>query len=275
VNLNHSQGNRMRAIEFIMQLLGQLGITLVGILAGVWAAVTLVSKQWLELEFGRRKEEHKQEIENYYRQHQESFRQELDNYYKMKQEAFRQALVTDYSKELETHKAERQQQIERMKGNIAEELEGTKAGHQLNLEKTKLDLDARKQLLAAEVTSQVETLKSGLDLSSKTRLSNAEKRVDAYRTLWGHMAPLSPLSDAPLDRTALETTLRKWYYDYGSGLFLTWEAQDAYVLATGLLRQKVAEVPDATVRDAFSLLRTQMKIDIAVYTTEEAAAPVG
>jgi len=65
VNLNHSQGNRMRAIEFIMQLLGQLGITLVGILAGVWAAVTLVSKQWLELEFGRRKEEHKQEIENY------------------------------------------------------------------------------------------------------------------------------------------------------------------------------------------------------------------
>jgi ABC-type transport system involved in cytochrome bd biosynthesis fused ATPase/permease subunit len=125
----------MGTIEFITQLLSQLGITLVGVLAGVWAAVTLVSKQWLELEFGKRKEEHKQEVENYYRQHQESFKQEIDNYYKVKQEAFKQALTTGYSKELETHKAEHQQQIERMKGNIAEELEGTKAGHQLNLEK--------------------------------------------------------------------------------------------------------------------------------------------
>lgn len=89
------------------------------------------------------------------------------------------------------------------------------------------------------------------------------------------MEPLSPHSSTSLDRPALETALRKWYYAFGNGLLLTWEAEDAYLFATGLLGQKVADVPDATVRDAFSVLRTQMKVDIAVYTSEESDAQVG
>ena len=162
-----------------------------------------------------------------------------------------------------------------MKGIIAEGLEGTKASYVLDLEKTKLELDKRRQLQAAEVASTTETLKAGLDLNNKTRLANAEKRLDAYRLLWGLMEPLSPQSDAALNRTALETEFRTWYYRAGNGLLLSWEAQDTYLLATGLLRRKVDDVPDATVRDAFSVLRTQMKIDIAVYTSEEGAAQVG
>ena len=190
-------------------------------------------------------------------------------------ESFKQALTGAYAKELETYKAGHQEQVERVKGIIAERLEGTKAGHTLSLEETKVELDRRRQLLAAEVTSTMETLKAGLDLNSKTRLANAERRLDAYRLLWGHMEPLSPQSGAPLNRTALEAEFRNWYYRAGSGLLLSWEAADAYHLATTLLREKVADVPDATVRDAFSLLRTQMKVDIAVYTREEGAAQVG
>jgi len=268
-----AEGLSMTAVEFVAQLIGQLGITLFGILVGVWTAVKLVGNQWLELEFGKRKEEHRQELESYYRVHHERIKQELDDYYKERQEQFKQALASGYGKELETHKAEHQHQIERVKGIIAEGLEGTKAGHQLELEKTKVDLDQRRQLLASEVSSQLEMLKSGLDLSSKTRLSNADKRVEAYRSLWSEMASLSPQSDTPLNRTALATSFRDWYYRFGNGLFLTWEAQDAYVLATQLLSQN--DVPDATVRDAFSVLRTRMKIDITVYTTDEGAAQAG
>jgi hypothetical protein len=253
----------------------QLGITFVAIAGVAWAVVKFGGKKWVDLYFDKWREEHKQELADVYNEKQESFKQSLQNYYNEKQESFKQALSSSYNKEIETHKAENQQQVERVKGIISEGLEGTKAGHQLDLEKTKLELDKRRQFLAAEVGSRMEALKVGLDLNSKTRLSISERRLDPYRSLWSLTEPLSPQSSTSLDRPALETAFRKWYYAFGNGLFLTWEAQDAYLLATGLLGQKVADVPDATIRDAFSVLRTQMKVDIAVYTSQESDAQVG
>jgi hypothetical protein len=64
------------------------------------------------------------------------------------------------------------------------------------------------------------------------------------------------------------------HYASGNGLFLSWRAMKFYMQATDLLRRTATDVPDNAVRKAFSLLRTQMKLDIAVYTSDEAAAPV-
>jgi hypothetical protein len=199
----------------------------------------------------------------------------VDDYYKKGQEAFKQELASSYSKQLETYRAIEQQKTEQVRGSIAERLEGTKAAYAQDAAKVQDEVTRRHKHLDAELMATTEQLKAGLDFGTKTRLSNAEQRVDAYKALWRHMAPLSPQSDAALDRPALAATFRKWYYDFGHGLFLTWEAQDEYLFATGLLGRKAEEIPDKTVREAFSALRTQMKIDIAVYTSEEGAAQVG
>ena len=89
------------------------------------------------------------------------------------------------------------------------------------------------------------------------------------------MEPLSPRTANPLDRPALSDRFRKWYYEQGNGLFLTWFAMDAYFLATQALHQERDRVPDEDVRKAFSQLQTQMKIDLAVYTIGEAGAQIG
>src|SRR4051794_12868933 len=117
----------MGHIEFATQLLSQLGVTFVGIVLGIWAAVKLVSKEWFELRFEKLKEEHKQELQHYYREQQESFKQKLGNYYQERMESFKQALTGAYAKELETHKAGHQEQLDRAKAIMAERLEGTKA----------------------------------------------------------------------------------------------------------------------------------------------------
>ena len=107
----------------------------------------------------------------------------------------------------------------------------------------------------------------------KIRLAISERRLEPYRGLWNLMEPLSPRSGDPLDRSALETAFRKWYYASGNALFLSWKAMDAYVLATGLLIK--TDVSDDAVRKAFSDLRTQMKKDMDVYTSDEATSQVG
>ena len=50
---------------------------------------------------------------------------------------------------------------------------------------------------------------------------------------------------------------------------------DTYVRATRLLGSAAPEVSDDLVRDAFSALRTQMKIDLSVYSSVTALAQVG
>jgi hypothetical protein len=240
----------------ILEFAVKLGITSAAIAAALWALVRFAGQKWIGL------------------------------YFDKQQESFKQALSSHYNTQLETHKAEQQKSVEDQKGYVQQRveitksmlaagLEDTKAKQQMNLEQTKADLDQRKQLMQAQITSQMEALKAGLDLDSKSRLAVSERRLGPYKELWSLMEPLSPGSDKALDRSALEAAFRKWFYAFGNGLFLSWEALDAYLLATNLLKRNPTEVPDDTVRAAFSGLRTQMKIDIAVYTTDEGAARVG
>jgi hypothetical protein len=90
------------------------------------------------------------------------------------------------------------------------------------------------------------------------------------------MKPLSPRSKEPLDqetRTQLSNDFRNWFFDEGDGLLLTWKALDEYIFATDLLLNPNAS--DDQVRSAFSGLRTQMKIDLSVYTQDEAEGQIG
>ena|SRR5262249_35186118 len=89
------------------------------------------------------------------------------------------------------------------------------------------------------------------------------------------MAPLSPRSASELKRSDLKAEFAKWYYADGNALFLGFGTQDAYLRATELLEADSKNVPDALVRKAFSNLRTQMKIDLGVYTTAESSLVVG
>jgi len=151
-------------------------------------------------------------------------------------------------------------------------LKDREAMHELNQQQVTVVLDTRSKLLLGE---EIEGLKARLDKDSKTWLAIWERRLDPYKGLWTLMENLSPRENDPLDRRALATEFRKWYYTSGNALFLSWKAMDYYIIATNLLSRDASDIPDDVIRKAFSLLRTQMKIDMAVYTMSEGLAQVG
>jgi hypothetical protein len=101
-------------------------------------------------------------------------------------------------------------------------------------------------------------------------------RLEALKRLWSSMEPLSPTATAALswaERGKLDADLRQWYYANGNGIFLSIEAAAACFDARAtLLNEKVS---DREVQEAFSLLRTQIKIDVGVYSPEEAKRQIG
>jgi len=244
----------------LSEFLLKLGITGGAVVGAIWAATKVWGEKWASLYFKKQEEAHKQSLQHHFKERQ-------------------QTLAHEQNVEIEKLKAQlqanAQQRLEVTKGMISAQVEATKAGGQLDLAKTNADLNKTQQLLEKQAKLEMETLKAGLDLDSKTRLSISERRLQPYIQLWSLMKPLSPRVDKPLDRSALETAFRDWYYNFGNGLFLSWAAMDAYTFATNLLSQKTSDIPDDTVRKAFSVLRTQMKIDMSVYTSDEGMSQVG
>jgi hypothetical protein len=100
-------------------------------------------------------------------------------------------------------------------------------------------------------------------------------RLDALRKLWSHMEILSPTSSTPLSheiRGEIDAQLRTWYYDNGGGVFLGLEAARGFLDARAALME--AGKSDQEIRDAFSLLRAQIKVDVGVYSPEESKVPI-
>jgi hypothetical protein len=132
----------------------------------------------------------------------------------------------------------------------------------------------------------------------------AEKRFEAYGSMWTYMIEASPmnavelaeafhagsLADAgyahgdarKIDRDQLFKDLTKWYYQDGNGMLLSRDARNIYLTAKANLvcapdkflpaRARVAVANDSFERDRLivrqlSLLRTAMRGDIAIYTT--------
>jgi hypothetical protein len=120
----------------------------------------------------------------------------------------------------------------------------------------------------------------------------AEKRFDSYAALWEKLKVASPLrtvtNEGPLtreERRTLYDELTDWYYDGGNGMLLSEQARNVYLAAKEnlvcevdelrpeSLRAKVKQSVDpdgvrgwASIRQ-FSLLRTAIRGDIAIYTS--------
>jgi hypothetical protein len=121
----------------------------------------------------------------------------------------------------------------------------------------------------------------------------AEKRFDSYGKLWAELKVASPLrrvtGEGPLsqdERHTLYGKLTDWYYDSGNGMLLSQETRNIYLAAkenlicevdalkpASLQKQVQASDDPDTIRGwasirQFSLLRTAMRGDIAIYPRE-------
>jgi hypothetical protein len=113
---------------------------------------------------------------------------------------------------------------------------------------------------------KIEQFKSELEL----RRTIAVDRATAYRDLWkltqklGGTGVKRPID--PAERKNFEKELYGWYFDQGNALYLS---QRATVL---LMKSwpKLKTESDQEVRNHFSSLRTQLKIDCGVISEEEA-----
>jgi hypothetical protein len=97
-----------------------------------------------------------------------------------------------------------------------------------------------------------------------------EKRFDAY----GRLLPLTDYGPAgnPKDLTLaeredLENRLSTWFYERGAGLLLSGRAHEQLVKVRKLLLEKAVDKAD--IRDAFTQLRTDLKIDLGVRQPQE------
>jgi hypothetical protein len=122
------------------------------------------------------------------------------------------------------------------------------------------------------------------NLRRQQRLRIAEQRVTAYRQLWDRMAIARPSRLDPCDGvgplTRLEASklyhdITAWYFDAGNGMMLTDATSKMYLGAKSRLGEFAAVEGDADdpqwrkgserrIRE-LSLLRTQMKSDLAIY----------
>ncbi|MCX5357307.1 hypothetical protein OG864_00725 [Streptomyces sp. NBC_00124] len=121
------------------------------------------------------------------------------------------------------------------------------------------------------------------------KLRLAERRLAAYERLWALMRPASPYAD-PLDehgRQLLQGAFTDWYFAHGDGMLLErvsrnvyFETKDNLTRPLGLLtpmesRARIAELEPSDRQRArgmlaqrqLSLLRTQLKSDLAVFGT--------
>jgi hypothetical protein len=126
-----------------------------------------------------------------------------------------------------------------------------------------------------------------LNIGREVRLKVAERRLSAYERLWAATSVTSPYGE-PLDeqsRRALHDELTQWFYRNGDGLLLEYTTKSVYLAARENLIRPVEEIVplearrrllacrgedlepqrDQMIRRQFSLLRTQLKGDLAVY----------
>jgi hypothetical protein len=117
-------------------------------------------------------------------------------------------------------------------------------------------------------------------------LKTSERRLDAYAALWSLLRVAAPTRRQPMceaERLGLYEKATDWYYADGNGMMLTALTREVYLRAKENLRcadeqlfpdSLAGDVPsDPAQREAwrgrlsqdqFSLLRTQMKSDLAV-----------
>jgi len=139
--------------------------------------------------------------------------------------------------------------------------------------------------IAAEVASSTENLKgelardlaalqASLDEDVQFKTGVLLPRLDAYRSLWSMTYVVRPTRKDPIldqEKVQLEADMTTWYYHSGNGIFLSLEAGKLWRAA----RRTLSSPDDKTIKDAFSELRTRLKLDIKVYGPVEASTELG
>jgi hypothetical protein len=75
--------------------------------------------------------------------------------------------------------------------------------------------------------------------------------------------------DVGAAKTSCFEDLRKWYYDQRNAMYLSLDAADLFLKGLKLLEH--ADQDSAKdIKDHFSSLRTQLKVDLGVYTKADA-----
>jgi len=118
----------------------------------------------------------------------------------------------------------------------------------------------------------IEKYKSQLEFRKQT----ATAREAAYRRLWALTQMFSPSLRADLSqerRDEVAVSLRSWYYTDGNGIYLSRAAADLCFKARELLTIPGEDIE--RIRQAFSALRTQLKLDVGVYDTLDAQTQIG
>ncbi len=115
---------------------------------------------------------------------------------------------------------------------------------------------------------KLERFKGGL--SFQTAL--APNRTQAYQGLWAMTEPLSPRDIKSLDVSVAKgrslQQLRDWYYKNGNAMYLSLDAADLFLRGLQLLERPAVSAKE--IKDHFSSLRTQLKVDLGIYGRSEA-----
>ncbi|QIB65715.1 hypothetical protein [Kineobactrum salinum] len=119
---------------------------------------------------------------------------------------------------------------------------------------------------------RLETFKGAL--SFQTAL--APERTAAYQMLWEKTEPLTPREVAELDVSTAKGScfedLRDWYYKNGNAMYLSLNAADLFLGGLKLLERTEASAEE--IKDHFSSLRTQLKVDLGIYTKADAKVQI-
>jgi hypothetical protein len=120
----------------------------------------------------------------------------------------------------------------------------------------------------------IERLKHQLEFRKQTALA----RDAGYRRLWALMEIVSPTVEDNDDltkerRDRLAQDLRSWYYTDGGGVYLSRKAADLFLRAKDTLKDAATDTNK--IREAFSAVRTQLKVDVGVYDDKDAETQIG
>lgn len=104
----------------------------------------------------------------------------------------------------------------------------------------------------------------------------APQRTASYAALWEKAEALSPRDAASLDAKKTEDLLkqlREWYYEKGGAMYLSLDTADLFLKGLKML-ERPEDLRPKEITDSFSALRTQMKVDLGIYSTADAKVQI-
>ncbi|MEJ2179408.1 MAG: hypothetical protein P8Y28_02990 [Gammaproteobacteria bacterium] len=132
-----------------------------------------------------------------------------------------------------------------------------------NIKSSELVVSKDVDALRHELVRQVEKI---FDLSNEEFARTTEilvPRLEAYKRLWEISETVNNIENQfdTADKETIIKELNSWYFEEGSGIFLSTEASESFRKAIRSLKK--SNIND--IKSRFSDLRIQLKNDIAVY----------